>query len=125
MTRTLLIPAGLLLLAVACPVAAQEKDEKKPEPPKLADVLREKETLTRRVAQLEVALKERDARLQLASFEREGMVRAVILNPQDPDGTKAVQARCSVLEAHLREAEKPAKEATFDCAEMRFRRPPN
>lgn len=99
------------------------QDKPKVEPPKLADVLRENETLKRENTVLKASLRDRDARLQLASFEREGMVRAVISDPNDPDGSKAVKARCELLEGQLRAVDKPDDKSTFDCQTLTFRKP--
>jgi hypothetical protein len=110
-------------LIVACALAiggtslAQE-----PTAPTLGAVLRENEQLKREIAVLRVTLRERDARLQLAAFEREGMVKAVSQDPSDPDGTKAVKARCAALEPQLRAIEQPGDRTTFDCATLAFTR---
>lgn len=111
----------LSLILVAALFAQDKPAEKKPEPPKLADVLRENETLRRQVEQLQRDMRIRDTFITLATAEKERVLTEI---STDRGLASAQQKRCATIEAHLREIEDPKKDATFDCATLTFAEKP-
>ena len=109
----------IALLLIGALLAVQDKPaEKKPEPPKLADVLRENETLRRQVEQLQRDLRIRDTFITLATAEKERLLTEI---STDRGLASAQQKRCATIEAQLRDLDDPKKDATFDCGSLTFK----